>query len=197
MADEPTFQDLMDRLRSGDDEAAAELVRRYEPTLRRVARIRLVDTRLQRLFDSMDICQSVFGSFFVRAALGQYELETPGQVLRLLLSMTRKKLTDHVRQEAAARRDYRRVRPQDVGTAGVPDAGPGPYRQLAAREVLQAFRERLAPDERWLADQRAQGMDWNRIAAEQGGSAEALRKQLARAITRVAGELGLDGYADA
>ena len=31
----------------------------------------------------MDICQSVFTSFFVRAALGQYEIEKPAQLLRL------------------------------------------------------------------------------------------------------------------
>ena len=33
--------------------------------------------RLRRLFDSMDISQSVFASFFIRAALGQYELDRP------------------------------------------------------------------------------------------------------------------------
>ena len=32
------------------------------------------------------------------------------------------------------------------------------------------------------------------IAAERGGSAEALRKQLARALDRVAAELGLDEF---
>ena len=32
----------------------------------------------------MDICQSVMASFFVRAALGQYQLNTPEQLLNLL-----------------------------------------------------------------------------------------------------------------
>jgi len=44
-----------------------------------------------------------------------------------------------------------------------------------------------------LAEQRALGRDWAQIAAEKGGSAEALRKQLARAIERVSQELGLEG----
>ena len=69
-------------------QAAAELVRHYEPAIRRAVRVRLVDTRLNRLLDSMDICQSVMASFFVRAALGQYELNTPDQLLRLLATMT-------------------------------------------------------------------------------------------------------------
>src|SRR5438309_10206244 len=109
MPEDRTFHDLIRRVRAGDQEAAAELVRSYEPAIRRAARVRLVDPRLQRLFDSMDISQSVFASFFVRAALGQYELEKPEQLLKLLVTMSRKKLADHARRETAARRDYRRV----------------------------------------------------------------------------------------
>src|SRR5262245_59779395 len=83
MADDSAFEELMRHVRAGDEEAAAELVRRYESKIRRVVRFNL-DSRLQRHFDSMDVCQSVLASFFVRAGLGQYELHTPGQVLNLL-----------------------------------------------------------------------------------------------------------------
>jgi RNA polymerase sigma-70 factor (ECF subfamily) len=62
MAEELGFRELIQRIRAGDGQTAAELVRRYEPTIRRVARVRLLDTRLQRVLDSMDICQSVFAS---------------------------------------------------------------------------------------------------------------------------------------
>src|SRR3954469_15990843 len=88
------FALLIRRVRDGDQQAAAELVRRYEPAIRRAARVRLVDSRLGRLLDSMDICQSVMASFFVRAALGQYEVETSDQLLRLLGSMARNKLAN-------------------------------------------------------------------------------------------------------
>jgi hypothetical protein len=40
MADEAPFLDLMERVRGGDGDAAAELVRRYEPAIRRVVRLR-------------------------------------------------------------------------------------------------------------------------------------------------------------
>jgi hypothetical protein len=56
----------------------------YEPAIRLAARIRLADSRLRRLFDSMDISQAVFASFFVRAALGQYELDRPIAVTKRL-----------------------------------------------------------------------------------------------------------------
>jgi RNA polymerase sigma-70 factor (ECF subfamily) len=192
MVEENVFQDLIRRVRAGDGAAAAELVRTYEPAIRRAARIRLSDSRLQRLFDSMDISQSVFASFFIRAALGQFEIDKPDQLLRLLVTMSRKKLADHARFQGADRRDYRRERPVPAGIA----SGPDPGQQAATRELLQEFRRRLSPDERRLADQRAAGRNWNQIAADCGGSAEALRKQLARAVERIATDLGLDGFAD-
>ena len=71
------FRELIARVRAGDEQAAAELVRRYEPAIRRAARVRLVDTRLNRLLDSMDICQSVLASFFVRAGSGSSSWTRP------------------------------------------------------------------------------------------------------------------------
>jgi RNA polymerase sigma-70 factor (ECF subfamily) len=194
MLEENAFRDLIRRVRAGDNQAAEELVRHYEPTIRRVARVRLVDARLRRTFDSMDICQSVFASFFVRAALGQYELERPEQLLNLLVNMSRKKLIDRARQETADRRDHRRLAPGALADNDVPTTAAGPSEEVATAELLQEFRRRLSDEERWLAEQRAAGKDWPQIAAEFGGSAEALRKKLTRAIDRVGQELGLDQF---
>ncbi len=57
------------------------------------------------------------------------------------------------------------------------------------------MRRRLSPEEFELLELRGQGREWAAIAAERGGSAEALRKKLARAIDRVAQELRLDEVA--
>jgi len=196
------FQVLLGRVRSGDPDAAAELVRRYEPAIRRAARVRLVDTRLNRLLDSMDICQSVMASFFVRTALGQYELETPEQLLKLLATMTRNKLANQVKGHGAGRRDFRRLEDRsgrDDGDHSVVGgieavAGPGhtPASEVATRELLEQARRRFSPEERSLLDRREQGCEWTEIAAEMGASPEAIRKRLTRAIDRVAHELGLD-----
>ena len=194
-----SFRALIARVRAGDQPAAAELVRRYEPAIRRAARVRLVDTRLNRLLDSMDICQSVLASFFVRVALGQFELETPDQLLRLLATMTRNKLAGQVKGHGAARRDFRRVeaapgdRDEEAGAERIAGLDPTPSRELAARELLDEALRRLSPEERRILDCREQGGQWAEIAAELGSSPEALRKRLARAVDRVAHELGLDG----
>src|SRR4051794_19998813 len=195
-----SFRNLIRRVRDGDEQAATELVKRYEPAIRRAARVRLVDTRLNRLLDSMDICQSVLASFFVRTALGQFELETPEQLLKLLATMTRNKLVNQARGLGAARRDFRRV--ESTGDAGSGDSssgsdrierlagsGPTPSRVLSARELLEQARQRFSPEEFALLERRQQGYGWAEIAAERGTSPEAVRKRLERAIDRVAQEL--------
>src|SRR5262249_42592666 len=63
MSAESAIAELIRRVRGGDEAAAAELVRRYEPVVRRSARLRL-NPRLRRACDSLDICQAVLGSFF-------------------------------------------------------------------------------------------------------------------------------------
>jgi RNA polymerase sigma factor (sigma-70 family) len=191
MPDELSFAELIGRVRAGDQEAAASLVRRYEPAIRRAVRIRLSDSRMGRVLDSMDICQSVLASFFVRAAMGQYELHEPAQLLQLLATMARHKLADQVDRERAGRRDNRRVAAGgDVQQAQSRAAGPG--EQVAARELLQEVHRRLSSAERQLMDLRNQGLEWAEIGAKLGASPEALRKRLARAADRVAQELELD-----
>jgi RNA polymerase sigma-70 factor (ECF subfamily) len=192
MPEDGAFRDLISRVRQGDEAAAAELVQRYEPAIRRAARVRLSDSRLRRAFDSMDICQSVFASFFIRAALGQYELDQPNRLLRLLVDMTYKKLANHTREERAAKRDYRRLRTAHNLDFPLADTQATPLQQVVAKELLQEFRKRLTAEERELADRRADGQDWAQIAARHGESSEALRKRLTRAVERIADELQLD-----
>jgi RNA polymerase sigma-70 factor (ECF subfamily) len=191
MLDDDSFACFLTRVRAGDEQAAAELVRQYEAEIRREVRLRLGDSRFRRVFDSMDICQSVLGSFFVRVAAGQYEFEKPADLLRLLVTMARTKLAWQVRRARAQRRDYRRqeVCPADLETVA---ADPSPSEQIEWQELLREFRLRLSKDERQLADLRAEGRAWDQIAATLGGTPEGRRKQLTRAIDRVARQLGLD-----
>src|SRR5205085_8181248 len=158
------------RVRRGEQAAAAELVRRYEPAIRRAVRFRLTDPRLRRTCDSMDVCQSVLLSFFVRAASGQYDLDTPDQLLRLLTTMARNKLLNQARQNQAARRDNRLVT-DDIADHDLAEAALDPSQQVEARELLQEVHRRLDPDELRLVELRNQGHDWNAIAGLVGGNA--------------------------
>jgi RNA polymerase sigma-70 factor (ECF subfamily) len=197
MTDESTFADFIRRIRAGDEQAATELVRRYESAVRIEVRMRLADSRLRRVFDSMDLCQSVLASFFVRVAAGQYDLERPEQLVRLLVTMARNKVAYQARRQQAMRRDRRRDVELDQPGWEPAGAGPSPSRIVAGRELLAELRRRLTPEELRVADLRAEGRPWAEIAAVLGGTAQARRRQLARALDRVAAQVGLEGRADA
>jgi RNA polymerase sigma factor (sigma-70 family) len=195
MSEPSTFVELIGRVRAGDDQAATDLVRQYEPLIRREVRLQLEDRRLRRVFDSMDVCQSVLASFFVRAAVGQYDLQDPTQLVRLLVTMTRNKVAAAARHQHRQCRDNRRMA-GDEELAGVAAADTTPSDQVAVREVLERFRAGLSDEERQLADLRAAGAAWEAIAGQLGGTAQARRMQLARAVERSARALGLDDHAD-
>jgi hypothetical protein len=183
-----TFTELVRRVRAGEEDAAAELVRRYEPSIRRDIRLKLRGTRMQRLLDSADICQSVLANFFVRASLGQFELATPKQVMKLLAQMAHNHLVTKARRLAGP------LREAELAGANEPAAADAsPSRLLAGRELLQKVREQLSEEERQLVELRTSGRPWAEIAAERGDSAEALRKKMGRALDRVARHLGLEG----
>src|SRR5206468_92201 len=145
MIDAPAFEELIRRVRAGDPGAAAELVKNYEPAIRRAVRFRLADARLGSLLESMDICQSVLASFFVRVATGQYELETPEQLLRLLTAMARNKLTSQARKQHAQRRDSRRVSSVEQDEVRFVASSKSPSMEVAARDLLQEVHRRLSP----------------------------------------------------
>jgi RNA polymerase sigma-70 factor (ECF subfamily) len=185
------------RIRAGDETAAAELVRRFEPEIRLEVRtwLRLRDPRLRRVFDSVDICQSVLASFFLRVAAGDYELDRPEQLVALLVGIARFKLSKQVRHHQRQRRDVRRAAPAEASEQAVAQSET-PSEQVAGKELLAEFRRRLSEQERRVADLRAAGHDWPAVAAAVGGSPEACRKQLSRAVERIERELGLSDHAD-
>jgi RNA polymerase sigma-70 factor (ECF subfamily) len=194
MAADEEFRRLVSRVRQGCPDAAAELLKLYEPEIRRVIRIRLSDSRVRQVVDSIDICQSVMANFFVRAAAGQFDLDEPTQLVKLLAQMARNKVLDQVRRQQAGRRDRRREQGGGDGVLeGIAGSDGTPSQIVAHRELLQEVRRRLTSEERYLAEQREQGREWAELAVELGKGAEALRKQLTRGMDRVAQELGLDG----
>jgi RNA polymerase sigma factor (sigma-70 family) len=189
---ESNIAEFVKRIRAGDEQAAAELIQRYEPLVRREIRLRMSDPRINRVLDSMDICQSVMASFFVQAACGRYELEEPGQLIKLLVGMARNKLASAARKHRAKRRDGRRLVPDAVDEMDPPGGMATPSQIASGKELLHEVQRRLSEEERELAHWRAQGRPWDEIAAEMGGTPDGRRVQLARALDRVSLELGLD-----
>jgi RNA polymerase sigma-70 factor (ECF subfamily) len=190
-----SFARLLERVRNRDEQAAAELVRLYEPHVRRAVRVRLGDPALRRVVDSMDICQSVLANFFVRTAAGEFEIDKPQQLIALLVKMAENKVHDWHRKQTALRRDARRGVRLSATAVPQPDTRDGQFAQRVAeaRELLEEVQRRLPNGERRLAAMRQAGHSWLEIAQREGGTPDALRVRLQRALDRIAQELGIHG----
>lgn len=192
MATDESFAQLLARVRAGNAAAAEELVERYEPVLRRMVHVKLVGERLRRLFDSEDICQSVLASFFVRAALGQYDLTEPDDLLKLLAVMARNKVVNKARRIEASGQAGDRVPLADLSNSVLTSGSAGPSRHAALKDLLEEVRRRLPREENRMLDLRQQGVAWAEIAEQIGEKPDTLRKRLNRAVDLVAQELGLN-----
>jgi RNA polymerase sigma-70 factor (ECF subfamily) len=192
MTELPDFARLLAQVRNGDEAAAAELVRCYEPEIRRFIRFRLSSPSLRRVIDSVDVFQSVLANFFVHVGDSDWKLESPDQLRTLLITMAKNKLYDHVRKQHAGRRDGRRI---EIGTGpaleALADGDETPSAAVAADELVLALRNELSEDEQFLVDQRLSGREWSELAATMGVQADALRKRMTRALDRAATKLGL------
>ena len=194
-ADQPdaAFRELVARAGDRDPVAAAEFVRRYEPELRLYVRFQLRNPQIRRLFDSLDVVQSVLAGFFARLYAGDVRAADPRQVFALLKLMARHKVADKAKCLASARRGGAADTAPLAAGSGVADPRPGPDELAAGGDLVTAVRDRLAPDLRTVLDRRLAGRGWADIADELGVTQDAVRKTFGRAVDQVAAELGLSG----
>ena len=183
MGEPLNISQLIERIRTGDDRAAEELLQRYGNVFMRTIRLRLENPALRKQLDSEDIRQSVFGSLFVRLRLGQFDIGSDRDLINLLFRMAHNKLTAQQRRQRPGQAEV---------DSGIAEVRPTPSQVLSQKDLLQEAQRRLTAEERHILLLRDQEASWEAIAAELGGSPEARRKQWERARARVAEEMGLD-----
>src|SRR3954447_5230837 len=154
MSQDQQFEELLHRVRSGEPQAACELVRRYELAVRVAVRTHLSDPALRQQFDSMDISQSVLASFFTRAAAGQFDLHEPAQLVALLARMAHNKLAMQARSQHQQRRDIRRLTRISDNWESPPDKHPGPVQHAIDRDLVRRAYELMDEEVRQIADSR-------------------------------------------
>ena len=103
----PSDHSLLQRYRLGSQDAATELYLRYAHRLRALARAQ-ISPGLAHWVDLEDVVQSVFGSFFRRAADGYYDVPVGEELWRLFLVIALNKIRRQGAYHHAARRDVRR-----------------------------------------------------------------------------------------
>ena len=189
MPSERALGELLRRASKGDEAACAELVRQLEPVIRRAVRVHLpADDPLRRVFDSLDVSQSVLVNFLTKAGAGALCFRGPEELRGLLRMMAAQKFIDKRRSAEAGCRDHRR----DTGgwaVFDVPQSAPAPDEVAADRELYQEVRHCLTSRERQLADLWAAGHTYPEIASRTGMRPNAVRMALDRAFRRVAGDL--------
>jgi DNA-directed RNA polymerase specialized sigma24 family protein len=150
---------------------------------------------IRRGADPSDVYQSVMKSFFFRAALGQYDISTPNQLLALLKRIAKNKVVD------MARSPERRITIVSVAgpdRVGIEPADPtkGPASNIMWKELYQKVRDRFSEAERRVSDLRANGQTWEEVGAELGEKADAVRMRLERALKRIGREMNLEELSD-
>jgi RNA polymerase sigma-70 factor (ECF subfamily) len=189
MAPSDQFADLIRRVRGGDEDAAEDLFKRYGRVFLKKIKNRLEGSAIRAQVDCDDICQSVFGSLFVRLRWGQYELSSEQDLIGLLRKMADNKVIAKIRK-GEVRPDVKGRDGFDLGLAA--GQGPTPSRVATWKQIYGEALNRMSAEERQLQELRDQGLEWGAIAERLGGSADSRRKQWERARTRIAEELQLE-----
>jgi RNA polymerase sigma-70 factor (ECF subfamily) len=137
--EERSDRSLLRRLRRGEDDAATALYLRYAHRLLALTRTQ-ASAELTRHTQAEDIVQSVFLSFFRKAAGGMYDVPEGEELWNLFLVITLNKIRAKGNYFRAGKRDVRR----NTGevTAGDPaEAAPD---ELAFAELQMVIRDLLA-----------------------------------------------------
>jgi RNA polymerase sigma-70 factor (ECF subfamily) len=174
-AAESTDASLLRRYQSGDDDAATALYRRYAGRLLGLATAR-TSSELQTRLDPEDIVQSVFRTFFRRAALGEYEVPAGEELWKLFLVIGLYKVRAAAVHHRAAKRDVRQMEPAAVleQWAGTPDDVALNALRMTIDEVLAP----LPPDYREVVRLRVDGFGVAEIAAQTGRSKRSVERIL-------------------
>jgi RNA polymerase sigma factor (sigma-70 family) len=189
------LEDLLRQIRDGDQDAAAEFYRTYEPHVRRVIRARMRVQGMRRASDSSDLCQVVLASILVGSAVGRYNVSDSDEMKRLLARIAANRVIDLARR-AEFRKPIIPVGGHGADEIDVIDRGQSPTSQIALHELLEKADRLLTDDERPIAELRKEGWTWEAIGERLGKSGDAVRKSLDRAARRILLALGMEDPAD-
>lgn len=144
---------LMQRLKTGSEDAARQLFDRYGHHVRRVIR-RKLDRHVRTTCDSEDFTQAVWASFFADP-VQKHSFDAPEELTAFLATMARHKVIQAYRKRVnTQKRDAKRERPlpdamsEDGGDA---DGGlaaarqPTPSQEASAHEQFDRLLQQVPP----------------------------------------------------
>ncbi|MDX2036899.1 MAG: sigma-70 family RNA polymerase sigma factor [Isosphaeraceae bacterium] len=184
------IRDFLRRIHEGDEDAARELLTRYEAEVRLVVR-RQLPRLLRSRFDSLDFLQSVWGSFFHRVRTVPTEFDDARHLVAFLARAAKNKVIDEYRRAGSQKQDMRREEPLWAEgdhprelTARLETAS-----QVAvAREAFDHLLDLLPENRRAIIELKAEGLSSSEIGERLGISERTVQRVLEDLRRRVATE---------
>jgi RNA polymerase sigma factor (sigma-70 family) len=173
------IQELLSRIKDGDEGAARELLTRYESKVRLVVR-RQLPRLLRSRFDSLDFLQSVWGSFFHKIRTGPNDLDEEQSLITFLAWAARNKVIDEYRRAATQKQDITReqrlgVQTDNEACLAVDDT---PSQLAEANETYERLRDLLPEGRRVILDLKADGYSCREIGDRIGMSERTVQRVL-------------------
>jgi RNA polymerase sigma factor (sigma-70 family) len=175
------FQQLLALARTGDAAALGELVRRYEPDVLTVARLR-IGPALRPYLDSMDLVQSVHRSVMLGVRGGKFEFNGPQDLVALAVTIVRRKAARHWQKIKRQQRDSGGGEDTNLPDLlnGLSSPGDGPASNAAYQDAIKAVCSQLDPLEKQLLELHLQGYRTADIAEILNQNPDVLRVKLSR-----------------
>jgi RNA polymerase sigma-70 factor (ECF subfamily) len=179
MTESDSIAELVANWRSGSQTAARELHQRYVSQLTRLAERHLSRKFAGRL-DGEDVVQSVFRTFFRRAAQGQFVIDSSDQIWQLLVKIMLMKARAKVRHHTALKRDVTTEVPQSDGDWLVESLArePGPEEAVAFMDQIETLLRGLPPLYSQVLELRLQGNQVSDVAKGLGLSRQTIYRVL-------------------
>jgi len=182
---------LVRQFKRGDEDAATQLYLRYAARLARLAN-REMSPQLGTRFDPEDVVQSVFRTFFRRAAEGLYDVPPGDQLWQLLLMIATNKVRHLGRFHRQAKRDVGKTLANtqeysiDERTSRAdPDHVPITILEMVVQDAMADL-----PDfQRTMIELRIQGHTAEEIAAQTGRCSRTVERVLKRFRDKMTQEL--------
>ncbi len=182
-----TDQSLLRRFRIGEEDAATQLYVRYARRLEALARAQ-TGAALAARVDPEDIVQSVFRTFFRRAAAGQYEIPDGEELWKLFLVIALNKIRAVGAYHRAAKRDARATYSASIAEDSLANATQGDESPLRLLQmVIDELLAELPEAHRQMIELRISGHHVNEIAESTGRAKRSVERVLQQFRQRLDG----------
>lgn len=168
---------LVRRVRRGDEHAATALYLRYARRLKALATER-TGSDLASRFDSDDIVQSVFRTFFRRVAIGSYDVPDGDELWGLLLVVTLNKTRKLSAHHRARKRDVKATQSTCEFVTSLPADERESMEEL--KRVVEEFTESLDGFDAKVVNLRVEGYDVAEISKLVNRSKRTVERTLQR-----------------